>query len=66
MCFRSIGATPEEGQEASKLAPSGAQVGALGLQKGYKTQCILTISGFEASQGGTNQQDHEEEQQERP
>ena len=51
-------------QEAPKWAPRGAQAGAPQLQQGYKTQWwILTISGFEASQGGTQQQDHEEEQQ---
>ena len=44
-CSGPIGATPEEGQEAPRWAPSGAQAGALGLQKGYKTQWICNISG---------------------
>ena len=45
---------------------SGAQAGALGLQKGYKNLWILTIFGLEASQGGTKQQDQQEEQQDGP
>ena len=53
-------------QEAPSLAPSGAQAHALGWQKGYKTQWVLTIFCFEATQGGTKQEDQHEEQQEAP
>ena len=40
------------------------KTGFRGRKKGYKTQWILTICGLEASQGGSKQQDHEEEQRE--
>ena len=38
----------------------------MGLRKATKTNDFWTIRGWEGSQGGTKQQDHEEEHQEGP
>ena len=57
-------------KKKGKKPPSGPHVapklGPWGCKKGYKTQWIFKIFGFEASQGGTRQQDQDEEQQESP
>ena len=63
-CSWSIGAAPDERQEAPNGCPRASQEGPPGSQKCYKSKWILTICGSEASQGGSKQQDQEEEHHE--
>ena len=57
---------PEEPQEARNGGPKASQEGPPGSQKRCQTLWILTICGSEASQGGSKQQDEQNEQQEGP
>ena len=65
-CPLPIGAPQEEPQEAPKWGPRASREEPCGVQKSFNNQCVSTIRGLAASQGGTKQQDQQEEQQEGP